>query len=97
MIAATLKTSGELVDPHTAVGLAVAAKLRGDVDVPMVTLATAHPAKFPDAVEEATGIRPALPPAMADLFTREERLTALPNDLNAVEAFIRERARSVAA
>ncbi|MEQ8281900.1 MAG: threonine synthase [Parvibaculum sp.] len=96
-IEATLKATGELVDPHTAVGLAVAAKLRGDADVPMVTLATAHPAKFPDAVEEATGIRPALPPAMADLFTREERLTVLPNDLTAVEAFIRERARSVTA
>ncbi|PKQ06613.1 MAG: threonine synthase [Alphaproteobacteria bacterium HGW-Alphaproteobacteria-11] len=96
-IEATLKATGELVDPHTAVGLAVAAKLRGDADVPMVTLATAHPAKFPDAVEAATGIRPALPPAMADLFTREERLTVLPNDLTAVEAFIRERARSVTA
>ncbi|MBX3493259.1 MAG: threonine synthase [Parvibaculum sp.] len=96
-IEATLKATGELVDPHTAVGLAVAAKLRGSGDVPMVTLATAHPAKFPDAVEAATGIRPALPPAMADLFTREERLTVLPNDLTAVEAFIRERARSVTA
>ncbi|MDO8838761.1 MAG: threonine synthase [Parvibaculum sp.] len=96
-IAATLKASGELVDPHTAVGLAVAAKLRGDAGTPMVTLATAHPAKFPDAVEAASGIRPALPPAMADLFTREERLSVLPNDINAVEAFIRERARSVTA
>ena len=96
-ISATLKATGELVDPHTAVGLAVAAKLRGDMIVPMVTLATAHPAKFPDAVEEATGIRPALPPAMADLFSRKERLTALPNDLDAVEMFIRERARSVTA
>ncbi|MCW5728350.1 threonine synthase [Parvibaculum sp.] len=96
-IEATLKATGELVDPHTAVGLAVAAKLRGSAEVPMVTLATAHPAKFPDAVEAATDVRPALPPAMADLFTREERLTVLPNDLTAVEAFIRERARSVTA
>lgn len=89
--------TGELVDPHSAVGLAAAAKLRGDASVPMVTLATAHPAKFPDAVKAATGIHPELPPAMADLFTREERLAALPNDLGAVQAFIRERARSVAA
>jgi threonine synthase len=97
MIARMHEETGELVDPHSAVGLAAAARLRGDVTVPMVTLATAHPAKFPDAVKAATGIHPDLPPAMQDLFTREERLTALPNDLATVEAFIRERARSVAA
>lgn len=96
-ISRMLAETGEIVDPHSAVGLAAAAKLRGDVSVPMITLATAHPAKFPDAVKKATGIHPDLPPAMADIFTREERLTALPNDLFAVETFIRERARSVAA
>lgn len=99
--AATIKRmreeTGELIDPHSAVGIAAAAKLRGDPSVPMVTLATAHPAKFPDAVKAATGIHPELPPAMSDLFKRDERLDALPNDLGAVEAFIRERARSVAA
>ncbi|MDP3327308.1 threonine synthase [Parvibaculum sp.] len=96
-IARMLAETGEIVDPHSAVGIAAAARLRGDVSVPMISLATAHPAKFPDAVKAATGIHPELPPAMADLFTREERLEALPNDLGAVEAFIRERARSMAA
>jgi threonine synthase len=56
--------------------------------VPMVTLATAHPAKFPDAVEAATGIRPALPPRMADLMDRPERMTRVPNDLDALKAHI---------
>jgi len=93
----TLEETEELVDPHSAVGLAAAARLRGHAGVPMVTLATAHPAKFPDAVKKATGIHPDLPPAMSDLFEREERLTALPNDLAAIETFIRERARSLAA
>ena len=57
----------------------------------MVTLATAHPAKFPDAVEAVTGIRPALPPHMADLFERSERVQRVPNDLAALEALIREK------
>ncbi len=99
--AATIKRmreeTGELVDPHSAVGLAAAARLRGDAAVPMVTLATAHPAKFPDAVKAATGIHPELPPSMSGLFEREERLEPLPNDLGVLQAFIRERARSVAA
>jgi threonine synthase len=55
----------------------------------LVALATAHPAKFPDAVELATGERPALPPHLSDLFEREERLVLLPNDLTAVETYIR--------
>jgi threonine synthase len=54
----------------------------------MVALSTAHPAKFPDAVEAATGIRPALPPHLADLFEREERYDVLPNDVGAVRAYI---------
>jgi threonine synthase len=58
-----------------------------------VTLSTAHPAKFPDAVEEACGVRPALPSRMADLYEREERVTVVPDDLGAVEALIRERIR----
>jgi threonine synthase len=57
----------------------------------MVTLATAHPAKFPDAVQAATGIRPALPPRMADLFDRPERMTRVPNDLAALKALVRDR------
>ena len=93
----TWTETGELVDPHSAVGLGAAKRERGSASVPMVTLATAHPAKFPDAVEKAVGLRPALPESMADLFEREERLDALPNDLGAVQAFIRDKARSFSA
>jgi threonine synthase len=57
----------------------------------MVSLATAHPAKFPEAVERATGIRPQLPPRLADLFEREERYDVMPNDLSGVMAHIRAR------
>ncbi len=79
-----------------AVGLAAAAAKRPDAAIPMVTLATAHPAKFPDAVEQATGTRPALPPRLGDLLQRPERLTVLPNDLRAVQDFVSGRV-SVAA
>ena len=61
---------------------------------PMITLATAHPAKFPDAVEQASGIRPALPPRMADLFDRPERVTRVANDLPTIQSLIRERLRA---
>jgi threonine synthase len=61
----------------------------------MVALATAHPAKFPDAVEAATGVRPALPERLGDLFDRPERLTTLPNDLASVEAFVEAGVRPV--
>ncbi len=91
-ITRTLAQTGELLCPHTAVGVHVAEQhLRADV--PMVTLATAHPAKFPDAVEAATGLRPALPPHMAGLFEKPERLTRVPNDLAALETLIHERRR----
>jgi threonine synthase len=85
------ETTGELIDPHTAVGLAAAAAKRGEASVPMVTVATAHPAKFPDAVEKATGVRPALPARMADLLQRPERVTVLANDLRAVQDFVSGR------
>jgi len=85
-MAATLHTTGLVVDPHSAVGLAGAAGARGDRAVPMVTLATAHPAKFPAAVEAATGRVPGLPPRMADLYERDERYAVLPNDADALEA-----------
>ncbi|WP_371156596.1 threonine synthase [Jannaschia sp. 2305UL9-9] len=88
-IADTLSRTGELLCPHSAVGVKVAEAHLGSV--PMVTLATAHPAKFPDAVEAATGIRPALPPRMADLFDRDERIARVDNDLSAIEALIDER------
>jgi threonine synthase len=88
----TWETSGQLLDPHTAIGLAAAQGAGLPRDVPIVTLATAHPAKFPDAVERATGQRPMLPTRIGDLFDREERLDTLPCTLEAVEAFIGERA-----
>jgi threonine synthase len=78
-----------LLDPHTAVGAAVARRLRGAVAGPLVLLATAHPAKFPDAVEAACGLRPPLPAHLADLFDRPERFTVLPADVNAVRDFVR--------
>ena len=93
-MAAVLKDAGELVDPHTAVGLAAAAACRGDPSVPMVTLSTAHPAKFPDAVAAATGRRPELPPFLADLHDRPERCEALPNDVGALRDHIRKKVLS---
>ncbi|MEM6303215.1 MAG: threonine synthase [Pseudomonadota bacterium] len=86
-ITQALAQTGELLCPHSAIGVKVAEEQR-DEATPMITLATAHPAKFPDAVEAATGIRPPLPPRMADLFEREERVTRLPNDLTALKAHI---------
>jgi len=96
-ISETLAQTGELIDPHSAVGLAAAHAMRGNPETPMITLATAHPAKFPDAIKTVTGIHPALPSRMSDLFERKERLAVLPNDIGAVEAFIRDHARAVAA
>ncbi|WP_038035124.1 threonine synthase [Thermopetrobacter sp. TC1] len=86
----TWRETGEIVDPHTAVGLHVARSHLGP-DHAMISLATAHPAKFPDAVERAIGQRPALPQRLAHILTDEERLAVLPNDLERVEAFIAER------
>jgi threonine synthase len=82
--------TGMLVDPHTAVGIGAARAVRRDLDVPMVCLATAHPAKFPDAVEQATGVRPGLPERLADLFDREERYVTLPAELAAIQAHIEQ-------
>jgi len=96
-IQAVLKDSGLMIDPHTAVGLAAGRARRRDANVPMVALATAHPAKFPDAVEAATGVRPALPARLKDLFERKERCAVLTNDLAAVKRHVQERARAKAA
>ncbi len=87
IIGEVLATTGEIIDPHTAVGIGAARQHRED-GVPMVTTSTAHAAKFPDAVERATGRRPELPPHLADLFERPERTRVLPNDLSAVERFV---------
>jgi threonine synthase len=89
----TLKNSVKLVDPHTAVGLKVGADCRNQSNAPLVTLSTAHPAKFPDAVEKATGVHSELPGHLSDLFDREEKLVQLPNNLGTVKSFIRKRAR----
>jgi threonine synthase len=104
--AGTLQTIGEtyartgmLIDPHSAVGVAAArAEIAADPaadhgGTPMVALGCAHPAKFPDAVERATGIRPPLPPALGDLLERRERVTVLPNDANSVTRYLRAHAR----
>ncbi|MBF9195508.1 threonine synthase [Microvirga terrestris] len=95
-MAETYRSTGYVLDPHSAVGTrAGRALLKQNPETPVVALSTAHPAKFPDAVERATGVRPALPPHMADLMERKESFTVLPNDQAAVERFIRERARAV--
>jgi threonine synthase len=85
------KRFGVTLDTHTAVGYAVAQQHRRDAKVPMVVLSTAHPAKFPDAVEKATGERPPLPPRLGDLMERTERLDGLPNDVATLKGLIDER------
>ena len=84
------ETTGELLCPHSAVAVKVAGD-NLDPTVPMITLATAHPAKFPDAVQDATGQHPDLPPHMADIFDRAEKVTRVENDLPEIEQFIREK------
>ena len=90
VIGRTYREAGMLLDPHTAVGVGAVAKLRaaGVLQGTTVTMATAHPAKFPDAVERATGVRPPLPAHLADLFDLPEHVTDLPNDLAAVQQFV---------
>jgi threonine synthase len=83
---------GEVIDPHTAIGLHAARVAGIAKEVPVVTLATAHPAKFPDAVEAATGIHPALPARVGDLFEREERFVELPGDYDAIAAYVASHA-----
>jgi threonine synthase len=84
--------SGQVLDPHTAIGLAAARAADLPADIPVVTLATAHPAKFRDAVERATGVRPSLPSRVGALFEREERYDVLPAELGAITAYIADRA-----
>jgi threonine synthase len=98
-MADTYRRAGLLIDPHTAVGVAAArAEIAAEIaderaTAPMVVLATAHPAKFPEAVERATGIRPAVPPALAEISDKREHITVLPNDVGAVARFVRAHAR----
>jgi threonine synthase len=86
--------SGYLLDPHSACGVVAARKALSSQSrhVPRIALATAHPAKFPDAMQAITGERPPLPPRLASLMTDKERVTVLPNDLGAVQRFVADRA-----
>ncbi|AHY43925.1 threonine synthase [Stutzerimonas decontaminans] len=88
-IAQVFKETGEVLDPHTAIGVHAARECRRSLSIPMVTLGTAHPVKFPDAVEKAgIGQALALPAHLADLFERSERCAVLPNELKAVQEFV---------
>jgi len=89
-IKATFAQTGQLIDPHTAVGVKAAELKNTNPATPMITLSTAHPAKFPDAVEKVTGQHPALPAHMADLFERPEKYDLLDHDLGALKSYIRE-------
>jgi threonine synthase len=92
-IAETWRATGYVLDPHSAVGLTAARRVQIPRDVPIVSLACAHPAKFPELVTEATGLHPALPPHLADLFERKERIVTLPGDLAVVQDYVRSHAR----
>ena len=91
-IKATYAATGEVLDPHSAIGIEAAIRMRAagslDAEVPVISVATAHPAKFPDAVANAIGSRPALPPRLADLMDREEHFTVLANDYKTVSTYI---------
>lgn len=89
MMSICYQETGYMLDPHTAVGLCAGMQVREDPSIPLVALACAHPAKFPDAVESAIGIRPELPPHLSDLYDRKEHVTSLTNDLGTVQDFVR--------
>ena len=98
-IAETFETTGTLLDPHSAIGVAAAKAWSdrargGEAPVPMVALACASPAKFSDAVQQASGVAPRLPARLADLLEREERVVEVANDVAAVKDYVRARARS---
>jgi threonine synthase len=84
----TYAEAGYLADPHTAIALA-AARECAPIGVPVIAAATAHPAKFPDAIEKAVGFRPPLPPHLADLYERGEKFTLAPNNLAHIQALVR--------
>ncbi len=88
--------AGETIDPHSAIGLAAAQDAELDASIPVVTLATAHPAKFGDAVERATGVRPTLPARIGELFERQERYVVLPAEIGAIEQFVADQSVTAA-
>lgn len=94
-ILATYNETGELIDPHTAVAVAAAHRLRAELPWPMVALSTAHPAKFPEAVEAAARVAPAMPPAAQPLAAKPERFDHLPADAEAVKTYVRDFAEGV--
>lgn len=87
-ISDTYKATGYLLDPHTAVGLAAGSRCRSRTATPLIVLATAHPAKFPEAVKEAVGIRTPLPPFLHDLMLRKEKFETVANDAEVVRTYI---------
>jgi threonine synthase len=93
-IRATWREAGDLVDPHTAVALAVADRDTSDSKIPNIVLSTAHPAKFPDAVEAACGVRPNLPPWLDGLMSKPEQMEVMKNDQGEVERFVRSASRA---
>jgi threonine synthase len=93
-IGATYKLTGQVICPHTAIGVKVAAEKRMSKTIPMVTLATAHAAKFPDAVFEGCGVNPTLPSRMADLYDRPERVTRVANNLDDLKSMILSKVRT---
>jgi threonine synthase len=97
-IRTTLRETSRLIDPHSAVALAVAEKETRDPtrdsSIPMIVLGTAHPAKFPDAVQAACGVRPELPEWLGDLPGRKERFAPMPVDQAAIENFILAASRA---
>ena len=88
MIARVFAENNELLDPHSAIGVAAGRARRSNPETPLVAMATAHPAKFPDAVEQASGQYPTLPEKLSGLFDRSEHFTILENDMSQVQAFI---------
>jgi len=93
VIASVNAQSGMLLDPHSAIGVEAARRCRRDSSVPMVTLATAHPAKFGDAITAAGLVSPELPAHLTDLFDREEHFSVVANDLHAVTDYVKAHAR----
>jgi threonine synthase len=92
-IARVFRETGEMLDPHSAVAVAAMQATDGTPGIPRVALACAHPAKFPEIVEQATGRKPELPAPLQDLMTRPERINLVPNDLGAIRSFIATRTR----
>jgi threonine synthase len=91
------RLSGMIIDPHSAVGVHAARRALGAAPAtPVIALGTAHPAKFPDAVEAATGVRPPLPEPLSDLMERKEAIVVLPNSHRAVADYLRQTARAAA-